>query len=59
MSDLEFYSGTLSNGLYESLHVGNSVFDLLYSTFNSTGFVAVGFLLFLASSKMDVDRFVF
>ncbi len=45
------YTGTVNTGLYESLVSGNSVFDLLYNQFNTTGFLLVGAALLAASGK--------
>lgn len=52
-TDLEFYTGTVNTLFYESLVSGNSVFDLLYETFNTTGILAVGAALFAASGKSN------
>ncbi len=54
---VDIYSGTISNGLYDNLLSGNSVFDLLYENFNVTGILAVGtFLIAASGAYMPLSR---
>ena len=50
-STIDFYTGTVNTAFYESLVSGNSVLDVIYTNFNTTGFLAVGAALLAASGN--------
>ncbi len=50
-TNIDFYSGTVSTLFYDSFLSGNSVLDVIYQQFNTTGFLVTGALLLAASGQ--------
>ncbi len=48
---VNFYTGTVNTLFYESLVSGNSVLDVIYDQFNTTGFLLTGAALLAASGE--------
>ena len=52
--NIDFYSGTVSTGLYDYSLAGNTLLDGLYQTFNTTGILAAGTLLLAAGGEKEM-----